>query len=445
MNIKITRRGFLKLSLTALSLSVCRSIIHSPVRTDIFSLSTPADNDLLTPNEIPVTRDPTELSVSSTQQEIPTQNPTNTATSTPISPEINMIVDGHQDIAWNMLEFGRNPRASALDTREKETSSGLSDQIGLRTSGFPEWINGDIGIIFSTLFVMPDQYAYSGWHKITYQTPKQAEVLAREQLKYYADLSDQFKRIKLILSCSDLYKVVQSWREGLTRENRIVGFIPLMEGADPIISPGDLENWYTAGLHIIGPAWRTTRYAAGTGDPGPLSPLGYELLNAMAEFKMVLDVSHLAEKAFYQSVEAYRGPVIASHSNPREFIPTDRGLSDDMILELADRNSVIGIVLYNKYLDPEWEVGMPKDYVSVNQLVKVIDYVVQLTGSSRYVAIGSDLDGGFGAESIPAEINTTADFPKIAEALGNYGYGRADIAAILHGNWVRILEECLPT
>ena len=157
---------------------------------------------------------------------------------------------------------------------------------------------------------------------------------------------------------------------------------------------------------------------------------------------MILDLSHCAEEAYLEAVDTYGGVIIASHSNPRRFLPTDRGLSDEMILKLVRRDGVIGIVPYNAFLNPNWKAGTPR--LSVDNVVEAIDYIVQLAGNALYVAIGTDFDGGFGSESIPEGMDTIADILKISSALDRKGYTKEAIYAIMHQNWLRILRRGLP-
>jgi membrane dipeptidase len=164
----------------------------------------------------------------------------------------------------------------------------------------------------------------------------------------------------------------------------------------------------------------------------------------MQELGMILDLSHLAEEAYYQAVDRYEGVIIASHANPRRFLPTSRGLSDEMIRLLAERGGVVGVVPYNLFLKSSWKKGDPKELVSLHDVANVIDHVCQLTGSVDHVAIGSDFDGGFGLEHVPAEINAVSDLNHLRAILAGRGYQPDETALILAGNWLRILQTGLP-
>jgi membrane dipeptidase len=215
---------------------------------------------------------------------------------------------------------------------------------------------------------------------------------------------------------------------------------------DPFLEPTQVEEWYARGLRIIGPAWSATRYSGGTRAPGPLTDLGRELLEVMASFRMVLDLSHMAPEACYEALDRYEGPLFASHSNPLKFRSDrpDRNLSDRIIELIADRDGVVGIIPYNLFLVNDWRLGDPKDAATMDTVIAAIDHVCQITGSARHVGIGSDFDGGFGSEAAPLGFETVADLWEIGPALAARGYAPGDVSAILSGNVLRILRAGLP-
>jgi membrane dipeptidase len=218
----------------------------------------------------------------------------------------------------------------------------------------------------------------------------------------------------------------------------------LMEGADPIREPRAFEEWYERGVRIVGPAWSSTRYSGGTRAPGPLTSLGRELLDVMGSFRAVLDLSHMSEDAYFEACDRYHASLIASHSNPRRFVDTDRALSDEMIRRLAARNGVVGIVPYVKFLYQRGELPKTKADFSVMRIVDAIDHVCQVTGSAAHVGLGTDFDGGFGTEGLPAEIDTLADLGIIGTALAARGYAPAEVRGVLCGNFLRVLRAALP-
>lgn len=357
-----------------------------------------------------------------------------------------IVVDAHQDIAYNALSYGRDYRRSALEIRRRENDPTLLTRRGSATIGLPDALLGRVAVVFSTLFVAPfdPKEADKPWSRFTYKTPEQAHKLALDQLDYYQRLADEHEKIRLIQSAPDLDAVLSTWAEGKELHEHKQGMVLLMENADPILEPKQFEEWYERGVRIVGPAWTGTRYAGGTGQPGPLTQLGYELLNVMTDFNAILDLSHLAEQACLQALDAYEGIIIASHSNPRSFRNTDRHLTDTMIRRLAERDWVMGIVLYNRFLSDTWQSGDPKANLPLSIVIDAIDTVCQLTGSANHVGIGSDFDGGFGTESIPDGLDTVSDLLKIGDALLERGYAKTDVEAILSGNMLRKLRQALP-
>lgn len=355
-----------------------------------------------------------------------------------------IVVDAHEDIAYNFLCYGRDYRSSALSNRRAEAKTETLERAGTATVGLPESMAGNVSIVFSTLFVAPAKGQVSPWDRLKYKTPQEAYRLGLEQLDYYHRLADESEQLQLVRSSAELDAVLATWGDDADPEKRRQGLVILMENADPIVEPRQFEEWYERGVRVVGPAWAGTRYCGGTGDPGPLTPLGRELLDVMASFNALLDLSHMAELSYLEAIDHYTGQIIASHSNPRAFVNTDRHLSDEMIRRLAERDGVMGIVLYNRFLKEGWQKADGKQAVPLSVVLDAIDYVCQLTGSAAHVGLGSDFDGGFGAESTPEGIDTVGDLPKIGDGLRERGYTDADIAAVLGGNMLRKLRQVLP-
>lgn len=359
---------------------------------------------------------------------------------------MTLIVDAHEDIAWNILCYGRDYTRSALVTRAQETEAVIAET-GLATLGLPEWLAGGVGVIFGTLFARPRRSKFASPFSKSYTTAEEAFSQAMQQIDIYRRLADEDNQFRLIATRSDLEDALASWtplQPPPENGGRQIGIVLLMENADPIRKPDEVERWYDEGVRLIGPAWMGTRYCGGTGEPGPLTDDGVRLLRYMQDLNLVLDTSHMAEQAFFQAIDRYGGPVIASHSNPRHYVNGDRHLSDDMIRALVQRDGVIGIVPFNKFLVPGWERGDRKDAASVSTIVRAIDYVCQRAGDAQHAGLGTDFDGGFGAEATPAGIDTIADLQKIGDGLREAGYTSSDIEAVMSGNWLRVLRRSLP-
>lgn len=355
-----------------------------------------------------------------------------------------LIVDAHEDLAWNIASFGRDYTHSARWTRSREAGSKVPASTGSSLLGLRDWLRGEVALIFATIFVAPIRAQTGHLDTQVYADAAEAHRLASAQLDIYHRLAEEHERFKLVGTQGDLQAVLDSWGEDSPSAERLIGLMPSLEGADPILEPEEAEAWYERGLRAVGLAWEGTRYAGGTHEPGPLTKLGYELLEVMADLNMILDLSHLAEESYFQAVEMYEGIAIASHSNPRRFLPTTRGLSNEMIALLAERGGVVGIVPYNLFLKPGWRRGDRREGVSLTLVADAIDHVCQVTGSHRHVGIGSDFDGGLGLEHVPVEVNSVADLQKLSGLLAERGYEDNQIADILSGNWLRLLWEALP-
>jgi len=347
-----------------------------------------------------------------------------------------MIVDAHEDIAWNVLALGRDVRRSALETRRLEVGTDAPERNGICMVGLPEWLEGNVALVFGTVYVAPSQRGRRTGPQV-YTNAEEAHALGQKQLDVYHRLADRDERLALVGTQDELDRVLDSW-EG---ESPTVGLVPLMEGADPIREPAEAEAWFERGIRLIGPSWKAgTRYAGGDASGGRLTDAGRELLDVMADLGMVLDVSHLAEASFYEAVGRFEGPVVATHANPRALVPGARQLSDEMIQRLAERDGVIGIVPANAFLRPDWRTTRP----TLDDVVAAVDHVCQVVGDAAHVGLGSDFDGGFGADDTPTELDTVADLKRVGPALTEAGYGEEHVAAILGGNWLRVLENALP-
>jgi membrane dipeptidase len=359
-----------------------------------------------------------------------------------------LVVDAHEDIAYNMLNFARDYSRSVNETRRLETGSPTIAQNGQTLLGWDEWVRGRVGIIFSTLFAMPIRRREYLWEKLYYASESEAGRLYREQLDLYEQLVEEKEdKFALIQSLPDLEEVVKNWEAEEPVTPRI-GLVILMEGADAIQNLAELEEWFERGVRIIGPAWTGTRFAGGTREPGPLTPDGRKLLEAMADIGMILDLSHMAEEAALEALDRYSGILIASHSNVRALLPgserPDRHLIDLVIDRIVEHQGVIGIVPYNKFLLGHWRPGDPREWVTMDHIIAQIDYICQRAGDALHVAIGSDFDGGFGLDKIPVGLDSIADLRLIGDALAARGYEQNDVEAIMGKNWLTTLRSALP-
>jgi membrane dipeptidase len=352
-----------------------------------------------------------------------------------------LIIDAHLDLAYNALNYGRQLELSLADLRSSEPRNSPRGQA---TVTWPELKRTGVGLVFGTLFVQPASAPVGTFGgKMVYRDADEAHRHAMSQLDYYHRLADEDETICLVGDLKTLEQVVTSHEPDNTP---LLGIVPLMEGADPIRQPEEAEYWYERGLRLVGLAWDDTRYAAGAwrgGNQG-LSKEGNLLLEVMGELSLILDLTHMSEKATLEALERYEGPVVASHSNARALVPGERQLSDLQIRLIGERGGVIGVVLANSFLRAHHHRQDPKQLVTLDHVVAHVDHMCQVLGDASHVGVGSDLDGGFGREHIPAEMDSIHDLSLIADKLRERGYESDHIVQIMGGNWLRVLRGALP-
>lgn len=356
--------------------------------------------------------------------------------------EFPLIFDAHLDLAWNAIDWNRDLKKTVADIRSQEIEQNIQGKgRGEGTVSFPDLRRGRVGLFIATLLarlhrpgMMP---AFS-----RYDTMDAAYAATMGQLHYYQALVDQ-GYLRWIKDAAALDAHVRPWAEGATTEP--LGFILSMEGADPVLFPEQVQAWWDVGLRIIGPAhYGVSPYAHGTGTEGGLFPQGPALLKEMQRVGMIMDVTHLSDQCFDEALDIYGGPVLASHHNCRALVPDQRQLADEHIKKLIARGAVIGAALDTWMLVPGWVRGktMPQETgVCLNTVVDHIDRICQMAGNCRHAALGTDLDGGFGREQSPTDLDTIADLQKFPELLKARGYKDDDIRAIMYGNWVRFFRE----
>ncbi|MHB9027081.1 MAG: dipeptidase [Armatimonadota bacterium] len=344
---------------------------------------------------------------------------------------MDFIIDGHIDLSWNAVDLGREETAPLEEIRAREGEAPAHGE-GVATVSLPALRAAGVRLLLATIFVEPHR---EGGRRPGYRTPDEAYQRACAQFAWYRDLQAA-GQATLITSQRDIDAL-------LAGESPVPGLVLVLEGADALRDPADLVQFADWGLRFVGLAWQATRYAGSAWTPGPLTDAGRELLTEMARLGVALDVSHLAEEAFWQAWEVFPGRVVATHANCRALVPGDRQLSDGMIRAIAARDGVIGVVLYNMFLKAGWIPEHGKAAVGLHDVLAQIEHLVHLVGV-EHVGIGSDLDGGLGREDIPRELDSIADLPRIAEALAAAGYSDAHIAAIMGENWLRVLRTVLP-
>src|SRR5919201_1791644 len=288
-----------------------------------------------------------------------------------------MIVDGHEDLALNVLAEGRDYLTSARTIREVEAAAGLDNANGVCMLGYADWRAADVRVIVAT------EAAYRQ---------------ARAQLEIYRDWEAQKSEIRILETREQLSDLLRDTA-------RPIGLLLLMENADSIRDVDELSWWWDHGLRLIGPAWHSTRSSGSAMSGGPLTDDGRELLGEMNRIGFVLDVTHMSDESAREALERYDGVVVATHANARRTVALDRLLPDDVVCEIATRHGVIGTLPLTWALDADWKTK-GKDGVTLAALVAAIDDLCELGGGTRHIAIGTDFDGGQGAEAAPAELDT---------------------------------------
>ena len=352
-----------------------------------------------------------------------------------------LIIDAHLDLSWNALQGNRDLLRSAYTIRTQEvTTPGKGRAQG--TVAFPDMRQGRLAVSVVTLFArctgQPSPHS-------DYASPVQSYGVAQGQLAYYRAL-DHEGHIRLIADRATLDGHIadwEAWEETESDDTPPLGFVISMEGADPILKPDQLEEWVGGGLRLLGLThYGPGRYAGGTGTELGLTELGPPLLAEMQRLGVTLDLTHCSDQAFWEALEHYEGLVLASHNNCRALVPHQRQFSDEQLRAIFERDGVIGAAFDAWMLQPGWVSGQStNEAVTLNTVVDHMDHVCQLAGNSHHAGIGTDLDGGYGREQSPCDLDTIADLQKLAGLLADRGYNDDDIAAITHGNWLRLLRQ----
>ncbi|MEM9110234.1 MAG: membrane dipeptidase [Planctomycetota bacterium] len=365
------------------------------------------------------------------------------------------LFDAHLDMALNALDHERDQTLPVSALRGRE-AVGVPDDRGVATVSLPELRAGGCGVVLSTVIARskpwvtadrPNQHSDNDW-----PDPSMAHGVAMGQLAYYQVL-EGLGHLRLIKDASTLKAHLSEWQ--VIPDQAPIGLILTMEGADPIVEPEHLELWHGLGLRTLMLAhFGKSHYAHGTptsspDNPhdidGPLTDRGRALLPIMHELGMPLDLTHTADQTFAEAVELFEGRIYSSHTACRVLAGMPRNHTDEQLKAIIERDGVIGLPLFNHFLDASYEEDSPKEHVTYDTLAGHIDHICQLAGHAHAVGIGSDADGGFGQEHMPAELDTHRDIIELGGTLSERGYSDEDIDAILKGNWLRFFSETLPS
>lgn len=350
-----------------------------------------------------------------------------------------LIFDAHLDLSHNAMEWNRDLRQPIAQIRARER--GLSDKQGRAngTVSFAEMRKSQIGLCVATQI---SRYVKPGNPLPGWKSPEQAWAMTQAQLAWYREMEAAGEMVQITtVAALDRHAALWSKRP---RAKAPIGYILSLEGADSIVTLAHLERAYAQGLRAVGPAhYGPGTYAHGTDASGGLGRKGRELLREMDRLGMILDATHLCDESFWEALDHFSGPIWASHSNCRALVPHNRQFSDEQIQALIARGAVIGGVLDAWMMVPGWVLGKttPRSAgVKLKHLVDHIDHICQLAGSADHCGLGTDLDGEFGREQSPADLDTIADIARFRELLATRGFKPAEIKGVLHGNFIRFLR-----
>ncbi len=346
------------------------------------------------------------------------------------------IIDAHLDLSMNAMEWNRDLRQSISEIRAREKGMTDKPDRGKGVVNFEELRKGSIGLVVATQiarYVAPGN-PLPGWN-----SPEQAWAQTQAQRAWYTEM-ERAGELTSITDINSLEAHLQNWTN-----TKPIGYILSLEGADSLVTLQHPEIAYEYGLRAIGPAhYGPGRYAQGTDAMGGLGPNGKQLLKEMERLNIILDATHLCDDSFWEAMNNFNGAVWASHNNCRELVNHNRQFSDEQIKELINRGAVIGGVMDAWMLVPKWVRGKstPQQMnCDLNKLIDNYDHICQLAGNANHIGIGSDLDGAFGKEQCPTDIETIADLQKIPILLSQRGYSQQDIENITSGNWLRFLRK----
>lgn len=350
-------------------------------------------------------------------------------------------IDAHLDLSMNAMEWNRDLRWPVMDIRKSEEGMDDRPDRAKGTVALPELRKGNVGLVVATQiarYVAPGSLL-QGWH-----SPQQAWAQTQAQLAWYKAMEAEGEMV-MIKDWPALEQHLALWTNGASNDQKPVGYILSLEGADSLVTLHYLETAYGYGLRAVGPAhYGSGRYANGTDATGHLNEQGKLLLKEMDRLGMILDATHLCDDAFWDAMELFKGPVWASHQNCRALVDHNRQFSDEQLKVLIERGAVIGAPLDAWMMVPHWvrQQSTPEGmHCSLDVMIDHMDHICQLAGNADHIGIGTDLDGAFGKEQCPYDLDTIADLQKLPAMFNRRGYSAGDVEKIMHGNWLRFIKK----
>jgi len=334
------------------------------------------------------------------------------------------VFDGHNDVVLR-LDEGR----SFLE----ESSEGHLDLPRARRGGFA-------GGLFAIFVSGPEQGDMGGKPDGPYSFPLAPAIapevaLARaEHLEEILRALDAEGAIRLVRSAAE---IEECFAAGM------IAAVLHFEGAEPILLPDDLERFYDRGLRSLGLVWsRANKYAEGvpfrfpaSPDTGPgLTEEGKQLVRMCNRLRILIDLSHLNLRGFFDVADISDAPLVASHSNAHALCSSTRNLTDEQLDTISGSGGLVGVNFAVGFLR---EDGMVEpDSTPLDTVARHIEYLVERMGI-ECVGLGSDYEGA----APPAELGDVTRLPALFEALRDRGYDDETLAKIAHGNWIRVLRE----
>ncbi len=334
-----------------------------------------------------------------------------------------MWFDGHLDFPY-LADHGRDLRRSPEDCGGSLQPAGIT---------FPSLRAAEIRWAVGTLFVRKRRNLPADDGPWSFDTPDEAHAAALRQL----DLYETWQRDGLLQIAGADSAPPPATPAPLT-------LLLAMEGAAALRSLDDLPAFVNRGLRIVGLAWAEgSAWAGGDQSGGDLTSAGRELVRALDRHRLIHDVSHLSEAAFWSLLGEARGPVIASHSNCRALLPgrkhPERHLSDAQIRALAAAGGVIGVNLFGRFLVEDAQAAAGGKRATIGDVVRHAEHLAQIAGRRDCVALGSDADSGFSTELLPAGLERPEVWPVLAGALSDAGWSDDELEGFKWRNWTRVL------
>ncbi len=351
-----------------------------------------------------------------------------------------LLFDAHLDLALNAVDWNRDLRTSVDDIRAQEITLQMTDKGRCtNTLSLPELKKAEIGICLTTLLARQEKEIN---HSFGWTTPETCYAMAHAHLAWYRAM-ERAGQMKMLKTRGDLQAHVAAWNQNPAAAP--LGFVLTMEGADPVLEPETIDEFHEHGLRAIGLThYGANRYGGGTRCEVGLALNAVPLLKRISQLGMTLDVTHLSDVAFWQAMDLFDGRVHASHQNSRRIADWQRQFSDEQYKAVIARGGVIGMAFDAIMMEHGYVRGVSKAASVIETAVDNIDIVCQLAGNVNHVGIGSDLDGGYGNEQTPSDLNRISDLQRLVQLLSNRGYSDTDIKSIMHGNWIRFFSEALP-